>query len=621
MTFDVVSFLHDLLSPGTWSLWSLLVAGPLSLACLTYLSSTIRFQTARRQGSSDKRLLQIPLVPYWVPGLFHTVSLLSPTVFLPKVVKKFGTNSPLEVRASWLRFIIVANPEHIKAVFRKTKHMTNKSNTIFALKYLMGLPKDTVRFFRDDDSGLNVTPRKGSTVPDESRIKFLIVHSLLKLLQGVHLEAAGKRYMSTLFRTLDTLHMVPEYQPQLSVDGGWTGFPDLYAFLQRVMMSSTVETIAGSKLLELYPGLVDDLSQFESDVPKFLRLLPRWLMPEAFRVQQRLLEGIKAWHAYGHQHSDCNRLGPDDPEWEPYFGIKLVRRRQQYALKIKEMTADARAAEDLGLLFAATANAVPSTFWLIFQALKDPVLVSRLRDEVSASLRTPPASPESTQGDLESKNELFDTAALLRQPLLQSAYAETLRLFVVAIVSRVAEYSDVDIAGYRVAKDSFLVMYTHLLALDPGEWARAGRTLTKPLEEFDAERFLVEPGWTRPLGKQAPAATTTTPAAVQDVDQDKGQGNSSDHDPLSYDGRRFSMDGLLGLWIPYGGGDHLCPGRHFAKQQILLTFATLITKFDIELAFPSPGAAAGVKPDMSHAPFGALPPLGKVPFRIRRKAT
>lgn len=65
------------------------------------------------------------------------------------------------------------------------------------------------------------------------------------------------------------------------------------------------------------------------------------------------------------------------------------------------------------------------------------------------------------------------------------------------------------------------------------------------------------------------------------------------------------MDSLLGLWvIPYGGGDHICPGRHFVKHEILLTFAVLFTKCDVKLAFESPDAAARVRPDISTRRLG-----------------
>lgn len=271
----------------------------------------------------------------------------------------------------------------------------------------------------------------------------------------------------------------------------------------------------------------------------------------------------------------------------------------------------------------SAANVAPAIFWFIFEALKDNVLQSRLMAEVSVSL-CPPSPPSFSFTESEGKGHrdtAFDITALVAQPLLQSVYAETLRLYVAAAISRVAEHDDVNIAGYTVPKGDFLVMYSHLLALDADAWTRAGRVLTKPLDEFDAERFLVAPGWTRPLGTRAaaPERKDPKPATTAAKEEKKKENDGSNHVPLSDDGRRFSMDGLLGLWIPYGGGDHICPGRYFAKQEIILTFAALFTKFDIELAFTSPGAAASVRPDMRHAPFGTLPPLGTVPFRMRRK--
>ncbi|KAK0634376.1 cytochrome P450 [Bombardia bombarda] len=560
---------------------------------------------------NNKSLLKTPIVPYWVPGLFHSISLFDPHAYLHKLIKSFGTSKPLEVKAAWFRFTILANPEHIKTVFRKSKQVANKSTTLFALEYLLGMPKVAVRLFLADDSGMGIIPRKGSTVQADRRINFLIAHSATKLLQGTHLEALNKRYLTILLRNIDALVCM--------------------------IAGSSVEAIAGSKLQELYPTFVEDLSLFTSYVPKFLHLLPRWLIPDAFRVRERLLTGIKAWHAHAHQHSDCNKIGLDDPEWEPYFGIKLVRRRQQYALKLKEMTADARATEDLGLLFASTTNVVPSAFWFILEVLRDPVLQSRLKAEVAASSANtrPSSEEEATTMTTTTTTAVFNNAVLVAQPLLQSAYAECLRLYVTMSVTRVAEHADVHIAGYTLPKDSFVVMYSHLLALDADAWTRAGRVLTKPLEEFDAERFLVAPEWVRPppqgsleareaekrdadVKVKAIINISTTAGKTGEVARE----NNGKKDPntiLSYDGRRFSMDGLLGLWIPYGGGDHICPGRHFAKQEIILTFAALFTLFDIELAFDSPDAAARVHPDMKHAPFGALPPVGKVPFRMRRK--
>lgn len=74
----------------------------------------------------------------------------------------------------------------------------------------------------------------------------------------------------------------------------------------------------------------------------------------------------------------------------------------------------------------------------------------------------------------------------------------------------------------------------------------------------------------------------------------------------------YSIEGTSGFWLPYGGGDRMCPGRHVAKGFIIGAFAIL---FDVELV----GDSFNVRPYLSFYPTGGLYPLGKVPFRIRRK--
>lgn len=63
----------------------------------------------------------------------------------------------------------------------------------------------------------------------------------------------------------------------------------------------------------------------------------------------------------------------------------------------------------------------------------------------------------------------------------------------------------------------------------------------------------------------------------------------------------------------------MCPGRHFAKVEMLGTFAMLFSKFELELV--STKNLGDVKPDMTWYPTGTLPPTNKVPFRIRKKTS
>lgn len=249
------------------------------------------------------------------------------------------SDNPLQLRAGPFRFFVFRNVEDIKAAFRASKRTTNKSTTLFALRNLFDLPKDAVQFFLDDDTGMNLRPRKESNVAPENRINYLITLNLKKYMSSDYLENLDRTYMSILLRHIDTF----------DIGDDWTEFPDLHDFVQQAAIRPAVEALVGSEFFKVYPDFIDDLMVFQQYVPDFLHLLPRWLIPRAYRVRQRLLNGVKRWHQHAHRNYDCSRLEPDDPIWEPFFGFKLMRSREHYSMNT--MSADARATEDLGLIF------------------------------------------------------------------------------------------------------------------------------------------------------------------------------------------------------------------------------------------------------------------------------
>ena len=79
--------------------------------------------------------------------------------------------------------------------------------------------------------------------------------------------------------------------------------------------------------------------------------------------------------------------------------------------------------------------------------------------------------------------------------------------------------------------------------------------------------------------------------------------------------QKFSLNGYANTWTPFGGGIHECSGRHWVKLRMLLTYAMISSTFDIELLAPH----KTVKPDTAKYGYGALPPVEKTRFRIRRR--
>ena len=215
----------------------------------------------------------------------------------------------------------------------------------------------------------------------------------------------------------------------------------------------------------------------------------------------------------------------------------------------------------------ANGNTPPVIFWYLFEALRDDELAERLMDELT------PCFSEKAGGGQDDLN----ISRLAAQPLLQSVYAEVLRLRVSILISRMVEYKDITIDGYAVRRGEYIVMPTDAVHFNEEAWAQAGRSSKIPLSQFDAARFLVA---------------------------------------LESGLFEFDSDALGGLWIPFGGGDRMCPGRHVAKLEMLISFAHLFYHYEMELM---PMNFDKVQCNRDYAAFGTLPPNTPVPFRIRKK--
>lgn len=248
---------------------------------------------------------------------------------------------------------------------------------------------------------------------------------------------------------------------------------------------------------------------------------------------------------------------------------------------------------------SANANAISCAIWMLVEIYRDPQLLARAAEEVKSAQRPLTSGEEPIT---------FDIAKLCAGPFLQSVYAETLRLRISLLISRVPEDDDFHLGEWVLRKNAVIAMSTVIAAMNEELWNSGSEGDSHPLGEFWAERFLIYPK--RPqsgpvrkkhiiesakVGLQAKAPVLDPPASPEPV---------------------FSVDGLAGGWIPYGGGPWMCPGRHFAKQEMIASFAMFFAYFDIELRTEE---GFTPQPNMDFYGLGVLPPQGKVPFRIRRK--
>lgn len=247
----------------------------------------------------------------------------------------------------------------------------------------------------------------------------------------------------------------------------------------------------------------------------------------------------------------------------------------------------------------SNANSAEAATWNVIEMLRDPDLLIRMRDEFSSAINHLPSSAGT------SKLPTFDVDKLCSSPLAQSVYAEVLRLRVSVMVYRKVK-TDMEFSGYEIKSGERVAVASTLMGRDEEVWNQGTEEDPHPLSEFWAERFIVKDD-DPTSGPLKPRPTAKTPAAggakMSDIKKN-GLG----------EGGKYSMEGLTNSWIPYSGGARLCPGRHFAKQEMILTAAHTVSAFDMELLTPK-----GWVPqcDLAYFGFGTMPAKGKVPCRIR----
>ena len=246
---------------------------------------------------------------------------------------------------------------------------------------------------------------------------------------------------------------------------------------------------------------------------------------------------------------------------------------------------------------STSSNAIPATVWFCLHIYQDAHLLAQVRKEVALAK----TSSSGLKSGSEDNRNCLDVVTLCQGPLLQSMFAETLRLYQAVALMRSSNTDFTLDNRWLFRKERIIFLCSRILHLNPALWNTGTANEPHPINQFWAGRFLIQ--------------------SKDDNDSDESAIRSfSSPGSLAHVNRvasRFDKKALARCWVPFGGGATKCPGRTFAKNEMLASFAMLSDCFDIELLLP-PGKQ--IVPDMRFFSIGTLPPKGEIPFRIRRRA-
>ncbi|KAG8422298.1 hypothetical protein J3459_010535 [Metarhizium acridum] len=347
-------------------------------------------------------------------------------------------------------------------------------------------------------------------------------------------------------------HLTQKLQ-HLPVGAGWTEMPDLTRVFEVEVSAANTDALCGPYLLQRHPD-------FSRSCGSWIAI---WIVSSG------------APRAYSHPG-------------------RVFRERHGLFSEMDHMDSDAMASEDFGVIWASTRNSVVASLWAVLEIISDSEILRNVRREVAKCRDSSPTG--------------LNITLLLESPLLQSIYAEVLRLRVHMLIIRVPIFDNLHVKDWMVPRGDVLLMSTTVAHMDPAVW-NTGENGQHPLDTFWAERFLKYDG----VPGSGPRRTASNEAGSSCPARSVGGGPPAC--PAPRGNVSYGIKDVDGAWIPYGGGQRQCPGRHFAKRDIIYTAAVMVTYFDIEPLVD----VDSLKMDMRGFGLGTMAVKGAIPFRIRRR--
>ncbi|KAL4821207.1 cytochrome P450 [Aspergillus spinulosporus] len=491
-----------------------------------------------------------PDLPLIFPIVGHTVQFLfNSAAFVKNETTYWGQLTCVRISLLGGGVYLVQDPEAVAAMWKTPDLCSPIYIYVVGLRYLFGMKERAIEIYAADDSGPFRKPHSKSQVMPHNRVDFLTHDSLLRGLLGPGLAPSFERFQTILGRAVERLPIQDE----------WAEMPDMLQFFRDHVGRAVLVCLFGPALLEINPTFMENIWAFDAATPYLAKRVPRLFYPKGYRVRDTLLQQIQCWYQHARSHFDASQLDANG-DGDPFWGSAMVRERQEFILKFPQQDDASLASADLGLMWSSVTSVIPSVMMCLLHIFADAELLSR------------------------------------------SIYAETLRLYVQSYVTRCSAHAPADIGAWRLPQNKVAMVSSYVAHMDDNVWNTQDGA--QPLTKFWADRFLVDPhdttGRSGPLRRERRAPRTAGVDAKCDLEERAEK-------------PRFSLRGLEGFWIPYGGGFGACPGRFFAKRVILFTCALFVTQFDVDIK------TRDFSMDSSAFGLGTQKPKQKIVFAIKRR--
>ncbi|KAM7216356.1 putative cytochrome P450 E-class, group IV [Rhypophila decipiens] len=470
-----------------------------------------------------------------------------------------------------MKFYMVKSPKSMQALFKTSPSISSDKFMHMVFENMMNMAPHDVDRFVQDTTGRLATPLPTSNPrPDgkEPKRYWAPYHRILH---------------DNLFHASETNKLGVTYQ-RLFEDqlarfriGEWTEDIKIREFLYRDMFIAATTAFCGPRMLELTPDLMDVFWRHHEIAASLVYGLPKWLNKRALDLQAQF-HGAARRFIEAAEFPDAETGTEEKEGWDEVWGSPANRELCRFFKKEGFEMRSQAGSMAITNVFASNANSIPIAVWMMMHVVHDPALLAQIREEVESVFVIDPATGGKT----------LDIQKMLALPLLQSVYTESLRMHMSINVTRQV-LQPVMIEGYLLEKGAIIQGPAEIVHYEEDTWGEEGH----PASEFWAERHI---------------------KYIEEVDEKTGEKKTV---------KQFTMSGRAADLFPYGGGVSMCPGRFFAKQEMMMTVALLVSRFDIEFVEWTnlEDGSKSDRPAQNHAKFiggAAVPPDRDMKVRWKR---
>ncbi|KFA54461.1 hypothetical protein S40293_07995 [Stachybotrys chartarum IBT 40293] len=495
-----------------------------TLATTLSLTLLVSLLIARRnQNDPSKPPLIYETIPY-VSNIWQYV--VGKRLFFRRVSKVLETTPLVQCRMGPISIYFVSGGSYLSALF-KSSFITQPS-IIRVIDYSAGYEASDVAKFAADDSGSAHVPLRGSNVGSDDRIW----HAMHRLHSETLLSSAAANAFAAAFQDY--------FSQELATSGRWIGRPgewattEISSFLRKHMMAAATKSIVGPSIYDMSPDFDDAFWKYEPQVETLAFGLPDWMTKAGLKARDEMRAIWRRWYEATDAKYDWSN-SHDDVDLDPVFGSRiskgLARMGKSFGFSNETMGASYAI-----FLVGVHTNTIATCTWIVMELIKDPSLWRAVKEEVLEAQY------------FDHTGLKLNVEKLVSQPLLQSVYAEILRLYSRFLIARTATES-VTVCGYTLPKGSTVMTPVEASHLREDIWGAPSH----PASEFWAARHIVE------------------------IEAQDEHGSTTKR-------KEYSLGDRKKFFLPYGGGLSMCPGRNIGKVEVILCVSMLVQAFEVDFS-------------------------------------